>query len=196
MLKFPPIILASASPRRVDLLRQLVPEFGIVPSDAHELHDASLGVRRLCEVNAERKALQVSGRYPDHLILGADTLVWIDGEPLAKPPDPAGARAMLARLSGRIHEVVTGVCLVQEASKRIRIFSEVTRVRFRPYDEAVIGDYLSKVQTLDKAGGYAIQEHGELLVESVEGSVTNVIGLPLEPLRTALDLWNRPSHAG
>lgn len=102
MLKLPPIILASASPRRVDLLRQLVPKFGVVPSDAHELHDASLGVRRLCEVNAERKALQVSGRYPDHLVLGADTLVWIDGEPLAKPSDPAGARAMLGQI-GRAH---------------------------------------------------------------------------------------------
>jgi septum formation protein len=196
MLKLPPLILASASPRRVELLRQLVPEFGVLPSDAHELHDASIGVRRLCEVNAERKALLISGRYPDHLILGADTLVWLDGEPLAKPADGAEARSMLARLSGRLHEVVTGVCLIQEASKRIRIFSDVTRVRFRPFGPEVVEAYLSQVHTLDKAGGYAIQEHGDLIVEQVEGSMSNVIGLPLEALRSALDQWHRPSHAG
>jgi septum formation protein len=196
MLPLPPFILASGSPRRVELLRQLVPEFGIVRSDAHELHDASLGVRRLCEVNAEKKALQVSGRYPDHLVLGADTLVWLDGEPLGKPADLHEARLLLERLAGRVHEVVTGVCLVHESGRRMHLFSESTRVKFRGFGPEVVSEYLSKVHTLDKAGGYAIQEHGDLIVEQIEGSMSNVIGLPLDSLRNALDQWRQPNPAG
>jgi septum formation protein len=188
-MTLPPLILASESPRRVELLRQIVPEFGVVASNAHELHDRSLGVRRLCEINAERKALLVAERYPGHLILGADTLVWLDGEPLAKPADLSEARTMLARLSGRVHEVVTGVCLVRRQASRLQVFSETTRVRFREISEATIGDYLRRVHTLDKAGGYAVQEHGDLIVEQIEGSLTNVIGLPLEALRRALEGW-------
>lgn len=196
LLPLPPFILASGSPRRVELLRQLVPEFGVVRSDAHELHDASLGSRRLCEVNAERKALQVSGRYPDHLVLGADTLVWLDGEPIGKPVDAHQAKALLEKLSGRVHEVVTGVCLVHESGRRMRLFSESTRVKFRVLGPEVVTEYLSKVDTLDKAGGYAIQEYGDLIVERIEGSMSNVIGLPLEPLRNALEQWRRPNQAG
>lgn len=196
MSSHPPILLASASPRRVDLLRQIFTDFPVVRSEAHELHDATLGARRLCEVNAERKALQVSSRFPDHLVLGADTLVWLDGEPLGKPTDAADARRMLLRLSGRIHEVVTGVCLVHEGGNRMRIFSDSTRVKFRDYDDAVVERYLGLVDTSDKAGGYAIQEHGDLIVEQVEGSMSNVIGLPLEALRSALSRWNVPDSAG
>jgi septum formation protein len=196
LLTLPPFILASGSPRRVELLRQLIPEFGVVRSDAHELHDASLGVRRLCEVNAERKALQVSGRYPEHLVLGADTLVWLDGEPIGKPADAHEAKVLLEKLSGRVHEVVTGVCLVHESGRRMRLFSESTRVKFRGLGEDVVTEYLSKVDTLDKAGGYAIQEHGDLIVEQIEGSMSNVIGLPLEPLRNAREQWRRPNQAG
>lgn len=185
----PPLILASASPRRQELLRQVTPEFGVAPSYAAECEDASLGARGLCEVNARRKALAVAERYPAHLVLGADTLVFLDGRPLGKPVDLGDAAQMLRRLAGRIHEVITGVCLVQLEPGRMQVFSEATRVKFFAYDESVVSTYLASVHVLDKAGGYALQERGELLVERVEGSSSNVIGLPVEAVRAALAAW-------
>lgn len=154
-----------------------------------------LGARRLCEINAERKAFSVAERYPDHLILGADTLVFLDGEPLGKPVDVAMARTMLARLSGRIHEVITGVCLVQRAAGRAHLFSEVTHVKFRELSPEIITEYTTAVNTLDKAGAYAIQERGDLIVERIEGSYSNVVGLPVEAVRVALSHWSEPDTA-
>ncbi len=191
----PPLILASQSPRRVDLLRQLVPEFGIVASHATESEDAAQGTRRLCELNAQRKALLVAERYPNHLILGADTLVFLDETPLAKPADLDDARRMLGLLSGRVHEVITGVCLVHKSANRMRLFAEVTRVKFRPLTAESIEAYLARVHVLDKAGAYAAQEHGNLIVETIEGSFTNVVGLPQESLRVALAQWGQKSPA-
>ena len=191
MRTLPPVLLASASPRRVELLRQLVPFFEVIPSHVPESQDASFGIQHLCEVNAKRKATSVALLHPGALVVGADTLVWLEGEPLTKPVDDLEARSLLLRLSGQLHQVVTGVCLIHRASGWIRIFSETTQVRFRSYDDTVINDYLSKVDTLDKAGGYAIQEHGELLIESVEGSVSNVIGLPVERLKGELEFWDQ-----
>ncbi|MFM8877949.1 MAG: Maf family protein [Verrucomicrobiota bacterium] len=188
----PPVILASASPRRVELLRSLVRDFQVIPSDAAEVHDATLGVRPLCELNARIKAEPVAHRNPAHLVLGADTLVWLEGRPLGKPADPAEARAMLESLSGKTHEVVTGVCLKHVDSGRIEVFSDVTRVVFRALDPRVIDRYLAIVPTLDKAGGYALQHHGDWLVDSVSGSRSNVIGLPVEALRKALGGWGVP----
>jgi len=185
----PPVVLASQSPRRVALLREVVPHFEVAPSYATELHDATLGARRLCEVNAQRKAFSVADRFPNHLVLGADTLVFLDGEPLAKPADLAEARAMLHRLSGRVHEVVTGVCLVEQRRGRARLFSEASYVKFHPLTDAVITTYLERVDVLDKAGAYAVQEHGELIIAQVEGSRTNVVGLPVEAVRAALAGW-------
>lgn len=187
-----PLILASASPRRVELLRTLVAEFQVVPSEATEVHDAALGVRPLCELNARIKAEPVARRHPGHLVLGADTLVWLEGRPLGKPADLAEARAMLEGLSGKAHEVVTGVCLRHDGSGRCEVFSDVTRVVFRSLDPGVIDRYLEAVPTLDKAGGYALQQHGDWLVESVTGSPSNVIGLPVEAVRTALERWGLP----
>lgn len=185
----PPVLLASRSPRRVELLGGIVSGFHTVPSDAEELEDRSLGTRRLCELNAQRKAMAVSERFPDHLVIGADTLVFLDGDPLAKPADLGVARIMLSRLSGRTHEVVTGVCFVLARSNRMRILSEVSHVKFRPLDDTMISSYLSQVDVLDKAGAYAVQEHGDLIIERVEGSLSNVIGLPVEAVRAALERW-------
>ena len=184
-----PLILASASPRRVELLRRLTPDFQVIPSDAAEVHDAALGVRPLCELNARLKATPVAQRHPGHVVLGADTLVWLDGRPLGKPAHPAEARAMLRDLSGNAHEVVTGVCLMHAGSGRMEVFSEVTRVVFRPLDEELSERYLAAVHTLDKAGGYALQEHGDWLVQSVAGSHSNVGGLPVEAVGRALARW-------
>lgn len=185
----PPVVLASQSPRRVSLLRELVPEFQVNPSDATELHDSQMGIRRLCEVNAELKAFPIARQFPDHLVIGADTLVFLDNEALGKPVDLDEGRTMLRRLSGRIHQVITGVCLLQASTRRMRRFSDTTQVRFRVLEESDISAYLERVQVLDKAGAYALQEEGHRIVESVEGSRSNVIGLPVEALRRELESW-------
>ncbi len=186
----PPVVLASQSPRRRSLLMEILPQFNIVASEATELHDATLGPRRLCEVNAQRKAFAVAPLHPDHLVLGADTLVFLEGEPLGKPPDLDAAHAMLRRLSGRVHEVVTGVCLVHWGARRVRMFSDSTRVQFRALTDADIAEYLRRVPVLDKAGSYALQEEGHLIIDAVEGSHSNVVGLPVEAVRRALERWN------
>ncbi len=188
----PPVILASQSPRRRQLLREVLPDFNVVESNATELSDPTMAPRRLCEVNAERKAWLVAQRYPDHLVLGADTLVFLDELPLGKPADLAEARSMLERLSGRVHQVITGVALVHRSGARVRLFSEATRVRFRTLGADAITEYLSLVHVLDKAGAYAVQEHGHLVVEAVEGSYSNVVGLPVEAVREALAAWPKP----
>jgi len=185
----PPVVLASQSPRRVSLLRELVPEFRVNPSDATELHDTKMGIRRLCEVNAELKAFPVARQFPDHLVIAADTLVFLDDQALGKPADLDEARSMLRRLSGRIHEVITGVCLVQASVRRMRRFSDTTHVRFRVLEETDIAGYLERVHVLDKAGAYALQEEGHRIVDVVEGSRANVIGLPVESLRRELESW-------
>lgn len=185
----PPVILASQSSRRVELLRELLPGFRVSPSYATELTDSSLGARRLCEVNAQRKAFSISERFPDHLVVGADTLVFLGDEALSKPADLAEARLMLGRLSGQIHRVITGVCLVQVNRARMKLFSEVTYVRFHSLSPDDIEAYLERVHVLDKAGSYALQEEGHRLVATVEGSRSNVIGLPVEALRSALESW-------
>jgi septum formation protein len=187
--RLPPVLLASQSPRRVELLQRILSAFQVSPSYATELHDPTLGSRRLCEVNAQRKAFSIAGRFGDHLVIGADTLVFLDGEPLAKPDDLKQAREMLNRLSGRVHEVITGVCLLQANAARMKVFSDVSYVKFRSLTEDVIGAYLAQVNVLDKAGAYAVQEHGDLIIEVVEGSLTNVIGLPVEAVRAALEGW-------
>jgi septum formation protein len=167
----------------------VVPDFFVVASDAAELNDPSLGSRRLCELNAERKAIAVAERYPDHLILGADTEVFLDGLPLGKPADLTQAREFLRRLSGRVHEVITGVCLIHLTGNRLQLFSEVTHVKFNELSDLNVETYLNQVEVLDKAGGYAIQEQSHMLVERIEGSLSNVIGLPVEALRRALQRW-------
>ncbi|MBE2178863.1 MAG: septum formation protein Maf [Chthoniobacterales bacterium] len=180
------MVLASASPRRRELLQSAGIDFVAVPAGGAEIDDASLGCTGLVMANARAKALEVASARPREIVLGADTLVWLDGRPLGKPADLDSARDMLAALSGRIHEVVTGVHVVRLDPLRQIEFHETTRVRFRMLDDAVIGDYLARVDVLDKAGAYALQEHGGMLVESVEGSRSNVVGLPLERTLAAL----------
>jgi septum formation protein len=188
-VKLPPLILASASPRRVELLRQLQREFQIVPSDAEEIVDGHLSPLELCQLNAHRKARSVAKKIPDALVLGADTLVFLDGEILGKPRDPADARRMLARLQARTHQVVTGVSLIHLRNHRERLFAVSTDVTFRPLTAGQIGDYVAKVNPLDKAGAYAIQEHGDMIVSEISGSFSNVVGLPVERVGDELKSW-------
>lgn len=178
------LILASGSPRRRELLAAAGLVFEVVLSPAEELHDGSMGPGGLCEENAWRKAMAVAVEHADAVVVGADTLVFLDGEPLGKPRDMDEARAMLRRLSGCEHEVCTGVAMI--GGGMAKRFHEVTKVIFRDYGDEVIEAYLAVVPVLDKAGSYGIQDRGEWLVERIEGAFDNVMGLPVEAVLRAL----------
>lgn len=188
-MNLPPLILASASPRRAELLRQLELKFQIIPGRAREIQAEHLTPHEICQLNAYRKTRVVAKQYPDALVLGADTIVCLGTQVFGKPRDRNEAHRMLARLQGRTHEVVTGVCLVHLRSHRQRIFAVSTTVTFRHLHSNQIRRYLAKINPLDKAGAYAIQEEGDLLVKQIHGSFSNVVGLPLERLKEELERW-------
>jgi septum formation protein len=185
----PPLILASASPRRVELLRRLGVEFQVIPGNVSELHHGQTTARELAQVNAYRKVRAVAKHFPDALVLGADTLVYLDTTLFGKPASLQAAYSMLQQLQGRTHHVVTGLCLLHLRHHRQTVFAETTAVSFRPLNAIQIRRYLSRVNPLDKAGAYAIQEEGDLLVEKIVGSYSNVVGLPLERLTAELESW-------
>ena len=188
-VKLPPLILASASPRRSELLRQLNAEFRVIPSNATEIRSEDLSPGELSQINAYRKARVISKQHPDDLVIGMDTLVALDDVVFGKPASLAEAREMLLRLQGRLHVVVTGVCLIHLRRHRQRIFAELTQVTLKPLSVTQIEAYHAAVNPLDKAGAYGIQEQGDMLVESVEGSFSNVVGLPVERLRAELECF-------
>jgi septum formation protein len=191
-MELPPLILASASPRRAELLRELGVDFHVLPSAAAEAAHDELSPLELCQLNAHRKARAVAKKCPDALVVGADTLVFLEREILGKPADLDDARRMLERLQGRTHQVVTGVSLIHLRVHREHLFAVSTDVRFRALNDAQIRNYLAKINPLDKAGAYAIQDHGELIVEEVTGSFTNVVGLPLERVEAELGAFLSP----
>ncbi len=180
-----PIILASSSPRRRELLESAGVIFEVVISPAQEIHDASIPPHLLCEHNATLKAAAVADQRPDATVIGSDTLVFIDGLPLGKPADMDEARAMLRRLSGRTHLVCTGVCVIHPGGKQ-DIFHELTEVDFLSLDDKFIESYFALVNPLDKAGAYGIQEHGEKIVSGIRGGFDNVMGLPVDRVMRAL----------
>lgn len=179
------LILASGSPRRRELLTRLKFSFSVEPSDAGEV-DFLPDPRQVPLYNAELKATAVAAKHPGVPVLGADTVILFDGRVIGKPRDEADALATLMALSGRTHEVVTGLALLRRVPEFRRVWSETTRVTFLPFDEDTAKRYLSLVSVLDKAGAYAIQEHGELLISSIDGDLDNVVGLPLGRLQREL----------
>lgn len=182
----PRLILASASPRRRELLGSLGVSFTVVTASVTEHEESSTDPRVMVAHNAALKADWVAERHPDAFVLGADTTVFIDGHALNKPADLAAARVMLRRLSGRPHTVFTGIAF-RRRSTGLKIDQGVaSEVSFKPLTEAVIDSYLAQVNVLDKAGAYAIQEHGELIVAGYTGSWTNIVGLPLETTKQIL----------
>ena len=188
-MKMPPLILASASPRRVELLRQLGLDFEVCPASVEEVESDQLSPYETSQVNAYRKARAVSKQRPDVLVLAADTVVSLGSKIYGKPTNRRDAALMLSHLQGKTHEVVTGVCLLHLRAHRQKMFAASTTVTFRPLRTPDIKRYLDKIDPLDKAGAYAIQEHGELLVSEVSGSYSNVVGLPLERVQAELDSW-------
>ena len=176
-------VLASSSPRRRELLAEAGYEFEVISPPGDEVSHQWLTVRELTVWNAAHKAARVSELAPDAVVLAADTLVTIDGDILGKPSDFSDAVTMLRRLSGRAHEVWTAVCVRLAASGESEILHEMSRVHFRDLDENAIRRYLGRIDPLDKAGAYAAQGHGTEIIERIDGSYSNVVGLPME--RTA-----------
>lgn len=176
------VILASKSPRRQALLKEIVPEFSIMLRDTAETYPPTLKGAQIVEHLANLKASAFDGELADNqLLITADTIVWIDDMVLGKPKDRNGAIAMLRQLSGRKHTVFTGVCL--KTNQKKRVFSVATDVFFRPLDDSEITYYVDTFKPFDKAGSYGIQEWiGYVGVERIEGSYFNVMGLPVQRL--------------
>jgi septum formation protein len=186
-----PVILASASPRRRDLLSRAGVELRVITADVDESQQPGelpgAMVRRLARSKAERVA---RGQVDAALLVAADTIVVRDGAVLGKPVDAADAAAMLASLAGRSHEVITGFAVV--GPTREIVDAVTTRVRFRPLSAALIEDYVATGEPLDKAGAYGIQGIGGKLVASIDGSYTNVVGLPLVEVLDAIAALGGP----
>ena len=187
--KRPALILASASPRRSELLKQIGLPFRVARVRADEVAPAHLSPAEIAMINAFRKARAAVPRYPDKIVLGADTVVSLGTAVLGKPADRKEAEQMLAQLQGRTHQVTTGICLIQGKARRQKLFAVNTAVTFRRLTRSQIREYLSRIQPCDKAGGYAIQEGGDRLVQAVRGSFSNVVGLPVERLSEELAAW-------
>jgi septum formation protein len=177
------LILASGSPRRRELLAYFGLPFAVVPSDAEENASGS-GLERVAAL-ARLKGAEAFQKYPSLPVLSADTLVCLDDQVLGKPADEADAFRMLTLLSGRWHSVYTGICL-RTPDGRMRERVESTRVKFRYTSPGEIARYVSTGEPMDKAGAYAMQEIGGIFVERIEGSPTNVIGLPLAAVAALL----------
>lgn len=177
------IVLASASPRRVELLRNLGLSFRILPSEVDENFEAGQPPEKVVIDLARRKAaavrdiLKAEDSRSRAYIIAADTIVVLDQVILGKPADEADARLMLSRLSGRAHQVYTGVCLLWPEGEEAQ--AEVSDVVFRPLDTAEIDCYVATGEPMDKAGAYAVQGIGAFLVERIEGGITNIVGLPV-----------------
>ena len=182
-----PLVLASASPRRAALLRALGIPFDVLPAGVDESWPPGAGVAQAVEAIADTKAAAVAGALrdgrADSLVLGADTVVVLDGHILGKPTDPADARRMLRALSGATHEVYTGISLRHPSTGASGAAHEVTRVTFAPLSDSEIDRYVATRSPLDKAGAYGIQDdHGALFIARIEGDYYNVVGLPLHRL--------------
>jgi len=185
-MNLPRVILASASPRRAELLREFVPDFDIVPAHAEEFQPEHLSPAEACMLNAYRKARAVAKQVPDALVIGADTEVILNRRVFGKPHDRREAAEMLVDLAGKEHQVITGLCLLHLRRHRQRTLADTTHVFFKPLTVDQIRDYLDHINPLDKAGAYAIQEHGDAIVQRIDGSFSNVVGLPVERLKAAL----------
>ncbi len=177
------LILASASPRRRELMAQTGVPFEVFTADAEEVQSGA--PEELVMENARRKARAVAQSHPGRIVLGADTIVYQDGLSLGKPRDEDEARTMLRLLSGAWHTVYTGVCVICPDGREDTRF-DVTRVLFTPMDEAAVERYVLSGEPMDKAGAYAIQGRGGLFVKRIEGSYSNVIGLPMALTREML----------
>ena len=188
-MECPRLILASASPRRRDLLAQHGYAFEVRTTEVAELHDASMDPARLVEWNARLKTRPVASLHPECVVLGADTVVALGSKIFGKPSSIAEAVEMLEELNGREHSVFSGVCVCHQSSGQERVFVEHTSVRFLRLGPEQRLAYLHRIHPLDKAGAYAAQDDRGELIAGFEGSFSNVIGLPMETLAAHLEAF-------
>lgn len=177
------LILASRSPRRQALLEKLGVDFDVVTEEVDESFDEDMAPNEIVESLALEKADPVSRRFPDRLVLAADTIVVLDRQVLVKPESEDHARSMLSSLSGRTHQVYTGIALIHLGSSRQLLAHQVTKVSFGDLTSSEIDDYVAGGSPMDKAGAYGIQDdRGCLFIASIDGDYYNVVGLPLNLL--------------
>ena len=178
------IILASASPRRRELMALITKEFEVIPSGADETVPQGIKALEQAEYLAVLKADDIAEKYPDSIVIGADTCVVAENEVLGKPKDKEDAERMLRLLSGKTHKVVTG-CAIVDGKRKIS-FSNVTDVEFYSLSEREIEEYINTPEPYDKAGGYGIQGKASLFVKAIKGDYFNVVGFPVSQLNRAL----------
>lgn len=180
------MILASQSPRRRELLGFICAEFEVIPAVGEEIIPEGAAPAEAVLALSRQKAEEIAAQFPNETVIGADTVVSIDGEILGKPRDEQEAADMLKRLSGRVHSVFTGVCVVFPDG-RTENFAEETKVEFYPLSEREIADYIATGDPMDKAGAYGIQERGAKNVKGIVGDFYNVMGLPVSRLYRVLN---------
>ena len=176
------LILATASPRRIDLLRMLGAEFSAIPSGIEEDEGGDIPVAELVERNALAKASHVARQLDEGLVIGADTVVVLGGRIFGKPIDLDDARRILSLLAGKTHQVYSGVAVVRADDGSSKTAHAVTDVTFRPLSDEQMTRYFDTINPLDKAGAYAIQGAGGVIIEKIAGCYYNVVGLPLTVL--------------
>ncbi len=182
----PRLILASGSPRRKDLLEEAGFSIEVMRPDVDELEDPAIPIRELTVINAQLKGADIAAQHPKAIVISADTLVLLGDVVFGKPADRAEAESMLAQLSGRIHHVFTAVCIQCRHRELVDSFAVATAVRFRDLDSDQRRAYHKLIDPMDKAGAYAAQEEGHRIIEAMEGSRTNVIGLPMKEVKESL----------
>ena len=179
------VVLASASPRRLAILRQVGVEPEVCAVDIEEIKELSgnMDEEALTVRNATMKAQAASEKYDDALVIAADTIVVLEGQIFGKPADEAEAKGMLSLLSGRVHQVYTGICLIDTRSGRSISGADICQVTFSRLSNQIIDEYVADGEPMDKAGAYAIQGKGALLVDKIDGDYYTVMGLSLTLLR-------------
>jgi septum formation protein len=181
-----PVVLASSSPRRRELLEKTGLKFTVDVAEINEDHGRRMKPAELAKTISLEKAKAVAVRHPGSIIIAADTFGVLGGSLLGKPPDEDGARNMLKRMSGRCHSVVTGFAILDTDTGQYVSKAVETKVYFRKLDDEEIAAYVRTGEPLDKAGAYAIQGRGALLVDKIDGDYNNVVGLPLGSLAQEL----------
>ncbi|MCD8219274.1 MAG: Maf family protein [Ruminococcus sp.] len=181
------LILASASPRRQQLLRMITVDFTVCPTNVDETLPPELPLCDAAQFLARKKAQAAVTQFPQTIVIGADTTVLLEQQLLGKPKTPERAAQMLERLSGKTHQVITGVAIAKD--HQAQSFQTQTNVTFYPLRAAEISEYVRTGEPLDKAGGYGIQGCGALLIQRIEGDYYGVVGLPVAPLARALRDW-------
>jgi len=173
------VILASKSPRRENILKQIGIDFEIIPSNICEDNNFNLGPRKFVQYWSKKKAKVIAKRNKDKIIIGADTIVYFNGKIIGKPKDKEESYKMLNNLSGKTHKVFTGVSIVYEEKNILRTFSQMTKVSVREIPKNDILYYIDNYYTLDKAGSYGIQDWFSIWIKKIDGCYYNVMGLPL-----------------